>query len=59
VDDGEWIMRHMQAATARREPARPEGWSIADAPRDYIDKLLRATVGIEIVIDRIEGKIKS
>lgn len=59
VDDGTWIMRHMQAATARREPARPQGWSIADAPQDYIDKLLRATVGIEIVIDRIEGKFKA
>jgi transcriptional regulator len=57
VDDGDWIMAHMQAATARREDAQG-GWRIADAPRDYIDKLLRATVGIEIAIERIEGKFK-
>lgn len=57
VDDAEWIMAHMRAATARREPERG-GWTIADAPQDYIAKLLRATVGIEIAIERIEGKFK-
>lgn len=56
VDDGEWIMAHMRAATDRRE--WPQGWKIDDAPPDYIDKLLRATVGIEIAIERIEGKFK-
>ena len=41
----------------RREDAQA-GWRIADAPRDYIDRLLRATVGIEIAIERIAGKFK-
>jgi len=58
VDDGEWIMAHMRAATMRRE-AQPGGWSIEDAPADYIARLLRATVGIEITIDRIAGKFKT
>lgn len=57
VDDGDWIMAHLQAATMRREDAQA-GWRIADAPRDYIDRLLRATVGIEIAIERIAGKFK-
>jgi transcriptional regulator len=37
----------------------PGGWRVDDAPRDYIDKLVRATVGIEIVIERLEGKWKA
>jgi transcriptional regulator len=32
---------------------------MADAPRDYIDKLVKATVGIEIRIERLEGKWKA
>jgi transcriptional regulator len=46
----------------RREEGRQQngaGWTIEDAPRDYIDKLVRATVGIEIVIERLEGKWKA
>lgn len=33
-------------------------WSIHDAPRDYIDKLCNAITGIEIPIERLEGKWK-
>jgi transcriptional regulator len=32
---------------------------VDDAPRDYIDRLVQATVGIEIVIERLEGKWKT
>ncbi|WP_296952193.1 FMN-binding negative transcriptional regulator [uncultured Massilia sp.] len=56
VDDRAWLLAHMEAATRRHEGAR--GWQIADAPQDHIDRLLRATVGIEIAIERIEGKFK-
>jgi transcriptional regulator len=31
---------------------------VSDAPRDYIDRMLRAIVGVEIVIERLEGKWK-
>ncbi len=56
VDDRAWLLAHMDAATRRHEGA--DGWSIGDAPPDYIDRLVRATVGIEIAIERIEGKFK-
>ena len=36
----------------------PEPWSVDDAPTDFIAKQLRAIVGIELVIDRIEAKRK-
>ncbi len=43
-----------------RDPGSVTGraWSIDDAPADYIEGLLRAIVGIEIVITSIEGKAK-
>jgi transcriptional regulator len=31
---------------------------VSDAPEDHTQKLLRAIVGLEIIIDRIEGKFK-
>jgi len=44
--------------TERHEEARPNPWSVTDAPADYIDGLLGAIVGIEVRITRIEGKWK-
>jgi transcriptional regulator len=61
VDDAEWLLAHMRRMT-RREEDRQEhgrGWSVDDAPRDHIDRLVQATVGIEIVIERLEGKWKA
>ena len=31
---------------------------MSDAPSAYIEKMLRAVVGVEITIDRIEGRLK-
>ena len=44
--------------TAHFESASPDPWSIHDAPPDYIDKMLNAIIGIEIPIERLEGKWK-
>jgi transcriptional regulator len=34
-------------------------WSIDDAPREYVDSLLNAIVGLEMTITRLEGKWKT
>lgn len=44
--------------TAAMESSREEPWAVDDAPAAYVDKLLRAITGIEITIERIEGKWK-
>ena len=44
--------------TGHFESRHPNPWSIHDAPPDYIDKLLDAITGIEIPIERLEGKWK-
>jgi transcriptional regulator len=59
VDDAAWIRAQMDALTAQQEAGFAEPWAVADAPSDYIDPMIaRALIGIEIVIERLEGKWK-
>jgi transcriptional regulator len=57
-DDRDWIERNVRALVARHEARRPEPWSVDDAPPRYIEGQLRAIVGVEVVISRIEAKLK-
>lgn len=58
IDDPDWIMAQIQALTAQQEAGRAEPWAVADAPADFTAKLVGALVGLEIRIERIEGKWK-
>ena len=44
--------------TERHEQDRNEPWKVADAPRDYLDGMLRAIVGIRLPIARLQGARK-
>lgn len=44
----------MTRLTDAHEAARPAPWSLAD----YIERMLRAIVGIELVVTRLKGKWK-
>jgi transcriptional regulator len=59
VDGRAGMLQMLRQLTDDQESARPTPWSIDDAPAPYIDKLMRAIVGIEIPIDRLEGKLKA
>jgi len=59
VDDPAWLMEVLERLSAAHEASQPAPWRIQDAPADYIDKMLRAIVGIEIPIERLEGKLKA
>jgi transcriptional regulator len=59
IDDPAWVYQLLQRLTLRHETPRAEPWAIGDAPPEYIDTLLNAIVGIEIVIERLEGKWKA
>ncbi|RJG11318.1 FMN-binding negative transcriptional regulator [Massilia cavernae] len=59
VDDAQWLAALLERLTTRHEAAQPRPWAIADAPPDYIDKLMKAIVGIEIRIERMQGKRKA
>ena len=40
------------------EEGRPNAWRLSAQPEDYIAKMLRAIVGFELEVERLEGKFK-
>jgi transcriptional regulator len=58
IEDPEWLRAFVTRLTERHEGGRPAPWHVADAPPDYIDAMLKAIVGIEIEVTRLEGKFK-
>jgi len=57
-DDPAWVEANVRRLTAQHEADRPEPWSVDDAPPAYIEGQLRAIVGVEVLVDRIEAKFK-
>ncbi|MDH4417112.1 MAG: FMN-binding negative transcriptional regulator [Acidovorax sp.] len=54
-DDPVRLRAILHTLSEQHEAHRPDPWSIDDAPPDYIDKMLRAIVGIELAVERWEG----
>jgi transcriptional regulator len=57
-DDPVWTEDLVRRLTAKHEAYRDHPWSVDDAPRQFIEGQLRAIVGIELEITRIEAKAK-
>jgi transcriptional regulator len=57
-DDPSRLERHLRALTSQHEASLPTPWSIDDAPADFFQGQLKGIVGIEIPIQRLEGKWK-
>jgi transcriptional regulator len=57
-DDAERLLQLVSRLSALYEADRPQPWAVSDAPREYIDSMLRAIVGFALPIQRIEGKWK-
>ena len=63
IEDAGWLRRFVEQLTDRHEAELPQApgdvpWMVSDAPEGFIDGLLKAIVGIEIPLTRIEGKWK-
>lgn len=58
IDDRDWLLDFLERLTNRHEANQQQPWQVGDAPPAYIDKLLKAIVGIEIPLARLEGKWK-
>jgi transcriptional regulator len=56
--DRERLLVAVSHLTNLHEADRPKGWSVKDAPTEYIDGQLGAIVGVRIPIRRIEAKRK-
>lgn len=59
VHERDWLLGMLNRLTDDQEARRAAPWRVGDVPSTFIDKLLRAIVGIEIPIDRLEGKLKA
>jgi transcriptional regulator len=57
-DDPAWTEDLVRRLTTKHEAYRDHPWSVDDAPRPYIEGQLRAIVGIELEITRVEAKAK-
>jgi transcriptional regulator len=57
-DDLAWVEANVRRLADHHERNRVEPWSVDDAPEPYIAGQLKAIVGVEILIDRVEGKWK-
>jgi transcriptional regulator len=58
IQDRNWIYENVAELSDRHEATRGSEWKITDAPPTYIDAMIRAIIGIEISVDRMEGKFK-
>jgi transcriptional regulator len=57
-DDPEWLAGQIEHLTKSQELKREKPWAVSDAPREFVRQQMKAIVGIEIPISRIEGKWK-
>jgi transcriptional regulator len=57
-DDAAWVEDVVRRLSDLHEHGRAEPWSVDDAPEKYVQGQLRAIVGVELAIHRIEAKFK-
>lgn len=54
----EWLLPHVRRLVERHEAGRVDPWSLDDAPAGYPETQVKAIVGLELRIERIEAKRK-
>ena len=57
-DDPAFVDANVRRLTARQEGRREQPWSVDDAPPAFHEGQLRAIVGVEVRISRVEAKFK-
>ncbi|HEY0262952.1 MAG TPA: FMN-binding negative transcriptional regulator [Granulicella sp.] len=58
VEDTDWLIRHLTALVDQSEVIVETPWRLSDAPPEFIRKMAGAIVGVEMPIERLEGKWK-
>jgi transcriptional regulator len=57
-DDPDWTEQVVRDLTAKHEAGRDPAWEVDDAPERFVAGQLRAIVGVEVVVGRVEAKWK-
>jgi len=58
VEDGDWLLQHLNALTDQQERGTGSSWQVADAPAEFTETLMKGIVGIEMPVSLISGKWK-
>jgi transcriptional regulator len=58
IEDRQWLLAHVNRLTNIHEAGFPVPWRVSDAPEEFIASLLKGIVGLELPIQRLEGKWK-
>jgi transcriptional regulator len=58
IEDSDWLMAHLATLVGIHEAESALPWKISDAPADYIASQIKGIVGLEMEIERLEGKWK-
>jgi transcriptional regulator len=58
IEDKEWLLEHLNELTDTHEAGQALPWNIADAPAEFIRRMVEGIVGIEIPITKLVGKWK-
>ena len=57
-DDERYVRGVVARLTRTHEASQPQPWKMSHAPKDYLEPMLKAIVGIEIEITQLQGKSK-
>jgi len=57
-EDSPALLQHLHELTNFNEASFAERWSVGDAPPEYLENMTKAIVGVEITMERMEGKWK-
>ena len=57
-EDADWLLALVTKLTETHEAGRDQPWAVSDAPKEFIAGMLKAIVGFELPIARLEGKWK-
>lgn len=58
IKEPERLLQIVSRLSDQHERVRERPWAVSDAPREYLDSMLRAIVGFALPIRRLEGKWK-
>ncbi|HEU5016640.1 MAG TPA: FMN-binding negative transcriptional regulator [Pseudolabrys sp.] len=58
IDGAAWLRRQVDDLTSHMERSCPAPWKVSDAPEAFVAAQIKSIIGVEIPIERIEGKWK-
>jgi transcriptional regulator len=58
IQDEHWLLTNVEKLTNIHEAASPSPWKVSDAPQDFIKSQLKGIIGLELPVQRLEGKWK-